>query len=90
VAIATEKEEEKKKNVELQMRMYEKRLNRLQYRAKQREVVKTKSSVSLSLAPANKSMMPTSTKPINMHVPAANWQLQFENRRHNACVIEID
>jgi len=76
------------------MNAYAKKMNRLNLKMNQRDKVMQKSrsteNVSLSLAPANKAMMPSSTKSINMHIPAANWQLQFENRRKKACVIEID
>ena len=76
------------------MRMYAKKLERLKLRLKQRDQIyerskQTKDDVQLSLAPGQKSIISRSI-PMDMHVPVANWQLQFENNRRKACVIEID
>ena len=86
-------QQQQEQNIQIQCRNYVKKLQRLKMRLKQRDKIhqltKQNRNVVLSLSPGNKSSLPKS-KPMDMHIPVANWQLQFENNRHKACVIEID
>ena len=95
--IKEQKEQQREEqNIEIQMKVYAKKLERLKLRLKQRDQIYERSKqtkdVQLSLAPGQKSIIYGMSRsiPMDMHVPVANWQLQFDTNRRKACVIEID